>query len=295
MRLTHWLSIFCSFLLLSCERTIPFPEMETAPLLVVNAFITPDTTWQVTLSQSSPIDSMVTFIPVLNGQVNILDLTTNQTIALSHQKKGLYIAPTPLPQVNHTYQLTASANGFSEASATTTIPSTPQVQLNKYRASTFQNQANYLFDLSIDDNPGAINFYLIEIQYILETPTQLLTENATHFSFDSNSDNETIVVDHQNLKRSYLTDENFNGATYTTQIGASSPLLKMRTNTDILKAVISIKSINEAGYLYLKSVERFENVEDQIFAEPPSVCSKIENGLGIFAGYSVQQIEVVLP
>lgn len=294
MRLTHWLSIFCSFLLLTCERAIPFPEMETAPVLVVNSFFTPSSTWQVTLSQSSPLDSMVTFTPIIDGQVNILDLTTNQTIVLSHQKEGFYSTTTSLPQVNHTYQLSANADGFTSVSATTTIPPTPQMQLNRYQASSFQNQANYLFDLSIDDNPSEINFYFIEVQYILETPTQILSEKATHFSFDPNSDNEAVSIDHQNLKRSYLTDENFNGVTYTTQIGASSPLLKRRTNADVLKAIISIKSINEAGYLYFKSIERFET-GGELFSEPPSVFSEIENGLGIFAGYSIHRIEVVLP
>lgn len=294
MRLIHWLSIGCSFLFLSCERAIPFPEIEAAPVLVVNAFFTPNTTWQVALSQSSPIDSMVNFTSILNGQVNILDLTANQIIRLTHQGNGIYTAPTPSPKANHTYQLTASANGFTEVQATTPIPSIFQVQLNKSQAATYQNQANYLFDLSIIDNPMEKNFYLIDVQYILETPTQILIEKARHFSFDPNTDNEAIAIDYQNLKRSYLPDENFNGQTYTTQIGASSPLLETRTNSDILKAIISIKSIDKIGYLYLKSIARFENVDSEIFTEPPGVFSKIENGFGVFAGYTAQQIKVIL-
>lgn len=294
MRIILFLIITFCFLVLSCEKEIPFPEVTTPPALVANAFITPDSTWQISLSKSTSIDTSISFETVKNGTVTIENLTTNQVIQLTHQENGIYTANTFLPKQEQKYQLFAEAPDFLPITATSAIPKAFSVQFLKSKKSFFKKEPNYLFDLSIKDNEEEINFYLIEVQYLIENQSQRILEHASVFSFDSNSSNESIVADHSKFKRSFLIDENFNGQNYTTQIGATSFILENISPEDHLKAILSIKSITEDGYLYFKSLEGFENLDAGLFSEPLSVYSKIENGFGIFAGYTEQRLEIIL-
>ncbi len=294
MRINFFLALSFFFVVLSCEKDIPFPEVSTPPVLVANALITPDSIWQINLSKSMPIDSSINFETVVTGTVTIENLTTNQLIQLAHRGNGIYSANSFLPEQGHMYQLSAQAPNFLTITATSAIPKAFSVQYLKGEKSFFKKEANYLLDLAIKDNEEEANFYLIEAQYLLENQNHSILENATVFSFDSNSSNESIVADHSNFKRSFLTDENFNGQNYTTQIGATSALLENLSPEDHLTAIISVKSITQDGYEYYKSLTRFENLEEGIFTEPLSVFSKIENGYGIFAGYTEQRLEIIL-
>lgn len=294
MRIYFWLLISCCFLFFSCEKEIPFPDKIISPTLVANAFMTPDSVWQLRLSKSAPIDSVINFEYVTNAEASIKNLATNKLIQLTHQENGTYLAQESLPEIGQAYQLVAKVPDFPTITATSVIPKSFDALYLKSQKSVYQKEANYLFDLLIVDNKAESNYYLFEVQYLVETQTDKILENATLFSFDSNSENETIVIDHFKLKRSFLTDENFNGQNYITQIGATSSLLENLSSEVHLKAIISIKSITEEGYSYFKSIERFENADNEIFTEPLSVFSKIENGFGIFAGYTEQRIEIIL-
>jgi len=294
MRITYYFFIFFIFSILACERSIPFPETNTPSVLVANSLFTKDSIWTVQLSQSVAIDSAVNFNFIPNGQIEIKNLDNNLSTLLKHQEDGIYTSAAFLPTSEATYELSAQADGFQSIQAINTLPKDFVINLKKFQRSEYLKQPNYLFDIEIKDEPNTANFYLIQIQYTLKKEGELFYEKARHFSFDINSDNETVVVDHAALKQSYLSDANFNGQTYTSQIGAASSLLSMIELADELTAFISVYSISEAGYLYEKSVERFENAENELFVEPFGVFSNINNGLGIFAGYLEQRLEVRL-
>ena len=174
------------------------------------------------------------------------------------------------------------------------IPTSFSVTVENYRFTNYRNLPSYLFQLKIEDNPQEDNFYLIEVTYIIEIKDSLFTEKATHFSLDANSDNELVTIDHTSLKQSYLRDVNFNGATYLTEIGASSFTFNQLADIEQLTATISVKSISEEGYQNAKTVEEFEKSDSFSSPEPISIFSNIKNGFGIFAGFTEQRIEVKL-
>lgn len=294
MNITYRFFLFVCLIFFACEKSIPFPEAETPPILVANSLFTKDAIWTVQLSQSVAIDSTVKFDFIPNGQIEIKNLSNNAATTLTHQSNGIYTSDALLPASETEYELTVEVADFSTIQASSSIPKNFVVQLQNFQASEYLKQPNYLFDIEIIDDPTTPNFYLIQVHYVLKRNGQLFKEQARHFSFDANSDNETVVLDHSNLKQSYLPDTNFNGQTYTSQIGAASPLLGDVNIGDELTAFISVYSISEAGYLYEKSVERFENTAEEIFAEPLGVFSNINNGLGIFAGYVEQRLEIRL-
>ena len=60
------------------------------------------------------------------------------------------------------------------------------------------------------------------------------------------------------------------------------------------KIIGELRSVSENYYQYHTSLARQEESKDRPFAEPVSVFSNIENGLGIFAGYSVYRDSVTV-
>ncbi len=50
--------------------------------------------------------------------------------------------------------------------------------------------------------------------------------------------------------------------------------------------------MNRSGYLYRRSIDDYENAQGDPFAEPVQVYSNIENGYGIFAGFSKSTYEI---
>ena len=60
------------------------------------------------------------------------------------------------------------------------------------------------------------------------------------------------------------------------------------------KTYLQVLYISAAYYEYLKTARLHDYTRENPFAEPLSVYSNVENGYGIFAGYSSQTFELVL-
>ncbi len=294
MKLTNWLSIFYLLLIVACDISIPLPETEVKQVIVANAFFSPDSIWQVQLTKSFALSEADQVELVSNGIVEILDVENRQTIKLTHQQNGIYTATEIFPISNKAYQLTAQVDGFETIQATNQTPLPFIASVTNSSFTNFRNRPSYLFDLQLVDSPAANNFYLIEVTYLFSKNDSLFTEKGGHFSLDANSDNEIVEIDHTALKQSYLPDTNFNGETYSTQIGASSSLLNDLATIDHLTAIINIKSISSEGYQHAKTVETFEFGDSFSSPEPINIFSNIDKGFGVFAGFVSQRIEVKL-
>lgn len=281
-------------LIIACDVSIPLPETEVEQVIVANAFFSPDSTWQVQLTKSFALSQADKVEYVSSGVVEILDVANNQTLKLAHQQNGLYTAKELHPIANKKYHLIAQVDGFETIQATNQTPLPFTASVNNSSFINFRNRAGFLFDLEIVDNPAVDNFYLIAVTYLVEKKDSLFTEKAGHFSLDTNSDNELVEIDHTALQQSYLPDTNFNGETYSTQVGASNLLLKDLVEIDHLTAIITIKSISLEGYQHVKTVETFEFSDSFSSPEPVEIFSNIENGFGVFAGFVTQRIEVKL-
>lgn len=57
---------------------------------------------------------------------------------------------------------------------------------------------------------------------------------------------------------------------------------------------IELISMNRSGYLYRRSIIDYEDAYGDPFAEPVQIFCNIENGYGIFAGYSIDTYVVTM-
>ena len=294
MKLTYWLSIFYIASILACDISIPLPETDAKQVIVANSFFSPDSIWQVQLTKSFALNQAKEIKTVPNGIVEIIEIESGQITSLKHQQNGIYTSKERLPVANKKYQLRAQVENFETIQATnqTPTPFTATVRATNY--INYRNVPSYLFELEIMDHSGAPNFYLIDISYQFIVKDSSFSVKAGHFSLDTNSDNELVEIDHTALQQSYLPDTNFNGQTYSTEIGASSFFLNDLAEISQLTAIVNIKSISAEGYQHAKTVETFELSDSFSSPEPIKIFSNIENGFGIFAGFVGQRMEVKL-
>lgn len=294
MPIIRWLSIICLIIFTNCDREIPLPNLEVEPVMVADFTFNPDAIWQLYLTQSTTLVNADTLLFIPDAEVIVENLKTGEKISLGYDGNGFYSAKNTFPLSNTPYSFTASANGLHTITAQSQSPLPFSIELNGFSTFQYRGRDNYQFEFTINDNPTEDNFYLIEIQYNLLINDTLHTAKAGHFSQDSNSDNERIEIDHDSLNQSYLLDHTFNGQAYTTEVSGNSYLLKELPKASSAHAIISIKSINRAGYDYAKSIESFLINVESLVLEPDAILSNIENGLGVFAGFTEQRIEVQL-
>jgi len=84
-----------------------------------------------------------------------------------------------------------------------------------------------------------------------------------------------------------FTDEDFDGQKATLTFYS---LLSFNNAAHQGKVVGELRTVSKDYYLYHTSLSRQIANKDRPFVEPISVYSNIENGLGIFSGYTVYRV-----
>ena len=161
MTAVRWGVAFLVSLTLACTDVLPVPELKTEQFLVANAFFTPDTTWQVQLSTSVPLDQITAIKPIENAIVRIRDLASNKVTTLQHQKEGYYASIQERPTATTKYELSVQAEGFDFLQAINQTPALFKASVQAYDTLTYRNTVGYSFDLLIEDIATETNYYLI--------------------------------------------------------------------------------------------------------------------------------------
>lgn len=294
MKINCCLLVFYVLLVTACDISIPLPEKEVEQVVVANALFSPDSIWQVQLTKSFALYQAGQVEFIANARVEVRDIDQGISTKLRHQRNGIYTTEEGAPIANNKYELIAQVEELKSIRAINQIPTPFTATVENYRFTNYRNLPSYLFQLKIEDTTQEANFYLVEVTYLIEKKDGLFTEKATHFSLDPNSDNESVTIDHIALKQSYLRDANFDGQAYLTEIGASSFMFNQLTDIEQVTAIISIKSISQEGYQHAKTVEEFEKSDSFSSPESINIFSNIDNGFGVFAGFTEQRIEVKL-
>lgn len=105
------------------------------------------------------------------------------------------------------------------------------------------------------------------------------SEDANDFLFGSPSNTFNLFTDELIEGKEYeLTIDDFNYIYESTIIDASIG--------EFIILNIELQSITREAYLYMKSVNAYNYYNGDLFSEPVQVFTNMENGIGIFAGYS---------
>ena len=294
--------LLCCF---SCEEPVELDLEVFESQVVVSSNFSPDQPFQIRLSKNKDIltNSPVEFIS--DAAVQILDEQGGVLRSLSFQKD--IIAPyyglanfRPEPNVN--YQLSIDVPGFSTILAQDKVPkpvALKSIQVDSI-AFTGTDENSYAINVqtSFTDPSKELNYYHLKLYYkavagrtnqngfTANMQTQLLPITP----FVSTEDNPSVIFD---IDKSgvLFTDESFNGQGITLAFDA---LLDRTIAGEFPKIVGELRTVSNSYYQYHTSLSRQLANQDRPFSEPITVFSNIENGLGIFAGFSVYRDSITV-
>jgi hypothetical protein len=277
----------------------------TAPLIVINASISPDTLIQVTVSRSMHILDNSPIIKLTNATVEVYEDDVLMG-TLPHWKNGIFKGNL-YAQIGKTYTIKVTNEGLPDAEAHCTVPAAPEI-VDIDTATTYDeyNNAEMRFSLSFRDKAGEKNYYHVfamqRYSYMEYDPysftVDTLYQTADTVIVDTTWGIETPVerfeplwlqsediVVSQQLGNNYgviLSDELIEGQDCTLRFSSYMYF----PGEDSVTMYFYLKEITEDLYRYYYSYEEHLYAKDDPFSEPVTVFSNVNNGLGIVGAFA---------
>jgi len=269
--------IILSFFIFSCSTEVEIEWKDDSQKYVVNCLFTPDEPVKLYAFTTSPIlDDTTFFADGLD-----IEIYKNETLVWSGSGTGQGEYPIPVyPEAGANFKIILKdKNGFAITSADS-IPFHVYILNVTYLFPVYEDIYGSKFgkvSLSFHDEPEVNNYYEIAI---------LSKDSSIIQTFNVRS--PVITLDNENDPNSpgtiLFTDELFNGQKLDLNIFVSS------YDTPI----IVLKNVSRNYYEYRKSIIAHfynQNVErDDVYSmfkgDPVELYSNVNNGFGIFAGYT---------
>jgi hypothetical protein len=294
-----------------CEKDLESDIPGAKPQLVVNSLFTLDSVIRIEVSRSaSPgqdanIQSLRNAkITVFEDEVHVKDFVLDSMYATPFNFSNLpnaSVAPIKL-YYHHTTTTTARSGrpylievkfpGLATVTATTTIPrpvrATPVLQ-NLGSALNIDGRPRVKRSFTIDDNGGRENYYGIEV--LAGNAGQ--EERIAFFSAEKSfSENLTVIEGQHSLGVMYAPE---NGVYFGNgKFKGRSETFDIYVDEQYVYTPYSIKvrvlTLSKDFFEFATSYQKQKTNSGNPFAEPTQVYSNVENGLGIFAGYSVTEV-----
>ena len=304
-------------LFVSCEKEIEFNGEISEPMIVLNSYISPDSTIYAHLTKSKFfLSNMQGFDFVNNAEVSVY---VNRTFRekLNFTKDGMYRGSFK-PIAGDTVRLLVKVNGNDDVESTaivqprSNILATDVKMVEKYRdeytidgeVSAYYLSGNCEFNVKIRDNANEQNYYRLVAKkrnqsvYNNDTITYEYFISCSLEGFDSQSgDLLGLFDDGENRNTQHLiTDEMFNGKEFVLKFATDYAYLEVvpgyeeyynyKNSGATESVIINLQAITKDMYLYLKSKESAEGILAGFFTEPVQIYNNITNGIGIFGAYT---------
>lgn len=302
---TALLSLPLLLALSACEQIIEPDLPEHTPRLVLQAFFTPDSTWVAFVGRSAGILESQPERERAVAEATVELLVGDRVIDELEffQEERLYVWEKGALQAGESYSLRVSAPGFATIQATDAIPRLVPTAIASYRINTSADSesrisGDFSIKLEIQDPPGETNYYQIRFfrsGHRLGRDEEPFEESFYTVEESFSTQDPSIIADNdvddfiEELSTApFFKDTLFDGQTHVIELSGDYDA------PEHSRFYIQVLYVSETYYEYLKSARLHNSTQDNPFAEPVSVYSNVENGYGIFAGYSSQTFELVL-
>jgi hypothetical protein len=322
--------IVISFLMLvSCVDEIAFKGSETAPRLVVNCIISPDSLIIAHVSQSNSIqkppkgNNIVTnavvrlyensqFIGFLTINNQEIEQDTALNVAEIYGLAGLKLT------AGNLYKLEVEAPGFEPVYAQVAMPKpveiirvdTSYVTIRDYWD---RHSSVISFTVTFNDPSAEKNYYRLVVKEAIghtgswspgndyergyynvsvEQGISSLGSNDLAINPHGRKDDDSFMGSAPN-KHMAFSDLSFDGKEATVSVYIDRYRQPVFDRKEFSLFEIELHSISKEYYLYQQSLGQFYYKHDDPFAEPVQVFSNIINGHGIFAAYSTHKFSVL--
>lgn len=297
---TALLSLPLLLALSACEQIIEPDLPEHTPRLVLQAFFTPDSTWVAFVGRSAGILESQPERERAVAEATVELLVGDRVIDELEffQEERVYVWEKGALQAGESYSLRVSAPGFATIQATDAIPRPVPTAIASYRINTSSRSesrisGDFSIKLEIQDPPGETNYYQLRFfrsGYRLGDEESFFTVEESFSTQDPSisADNDVDDLIEGLITAPFFKDTLFDGQTHAIELSGDYD------TREHMRFHIQVLYVSKTYYEYLKSARLHQSTQDNPFAEPVGVYSNVENGYGIFAGYSSQTFELVL-
>lgn len=295
-----------AMLLGACETTLDVNFPDQSPRITVNSFFRPGADWEIHLSEARSLaDGRDAIRAIENATAEILEDGEVLT-ALSNAGGGLYRSSRHQPRADKTYTLRVSAPGYEHIEAIDTVPALLPVEFAYETAFYDTSAVDVDVSIHLTDPPAENNYYrlFVHAQYRDEATRELFT--YTHaFQTDDEAilaeDHDPYEIEENNtLSDAVFSDALFDGEPHIISLHLRPalkiiiPVAGMSQARRLTRIQLYLYSLSPAYYGYATTYDLHEEVRDNPFAEPVRVYTNVQNGFGIFAGFTRYRLNVAM-
>lgn len=282
-------------LIAACTTVVDFDIPQNKPMIVVNALFSPDSVWRIQISRSNSIlDNKPSsfFEPVGNAVVTISDQNNQfvESITGFSDKYFSYKGKTkPMPGQSYTIQV--DVKDEPNIKALNKVPTLVRITSVEIDSSRFISDREPIeMDITFKDSGNEKNYYTVKVigdsYYISNKDTIWVTREIYVKIVDPSLNEEFKESD------KFINDNLFNGKNYTLHVKLFSQHYWGPQSPVTVHSRVILQSLSEEYYKYFTTKNLQDYTNGDPFAQPVQVFSNVENGLGIFAGYSSSVVEL---
>ncbi len=276
--------IFMTIILFSCEKYIDMEIPDRGRKLAANCLYNDSGEVTVYLRKSKFILDNTDYDYVSGARIVFFENGIARD-TLSEVTPGLYKTNGFIPSQGAIHLINIQKDQ-EEISASSHIPkAVPFLLTDTIRVQTQYN--DYLrFRIQIHDPSDTDNYYLIRFKI---APEENFPEPLEYLYLYFYTDEP--FIENYSDEFGIFSDILFKGQS---QI-MSFDLELSHFSNDTNKLYIDLLSVSEDMYMYLLTSLTQQNSSNSPFSEPVMVFNNIENGYGIFAGYTIYQDSIIIP
>ncbi|NBW36533.1 MAG: DUF4249 domain-containing protein [Cytophagia bacterium] len=294
-----------AFINIGCYSTTDVDLPNEKSFLVVNSInFQPDSTWLIEVSKSSSYQNNNDHALIENAMVSIKD-EQQEIIQLEPIiiKDKVFYSSDQKPVTGKQYELKVEAPGFNPVSSKSKLPSPIAIHSVIVDSTILREAYNFYkvngnygvyadeiikCKISFYDPANEENFYQLKLYRETEwmevdtegNPIQKYSFTPSGFYLDRNGLTNLMIIN----------DEMFNGSLYSWDVMVPmSAFYDFRFRSRAghkLKLHFTLRHLSSAYFDYHETLE-LQNIRgSNPFSQPVIVYSNIENGVGIFAGFS---------
>lgn len=283
------LIVFPFLLLFACELVVDVDVPFERSQLTLNTYFTSDSLWSAHISLNRHVLDDGPFVVVNDARVIIYeeDLPIDTLI---NKGPGVYQSDTGKPTAGKHYRIIAEVAGYETVSAESSLPSPVQIMTATFSEIESNIDQELRIKMKIQD-PAEKNYY------------QVLFEREQEY-YDFHTETVKTVMD-----RMYLTSEDpaiqNENEEYSNEILFNDVLFNGKEieftfkaslySTNFSSGTLILRTVSEDYYNYVNTSSLQKNTSGDPFAQPVNIYNNIQNGFGVFAGYSTTSFTKSIP
>lgn len=294
MKKTIFFLALITGLLVACERDVDVKLPPHDKKLVVHAQQAQDRFFQIRIGHSLGITEPVNYQN--NEQYNVPDaqvlLKQNGAVwdTLHYNTVSRAYEGSKPALLGYRYDVEAAAPGFDKAEGSSAFPPLVRpfrVQLKRNVRVEQDRGPQDEISVTFADDGAATNQYLFRIRRAGGSFADCV--------FTNDKDVERLVYSEPfytseclDGDRLLVSDKNFNGATKTIVFYVNTYEMEAYADQqgNTLRPVLELLHINDDYFRYMKSVNAYDNAQDNPFAEPTNIITNVKNGYGFFTTFA---------